>query len=119
MQSKSAACGIKKSRLVKQQEAKGSLGNLGIKTSLRCINMNEIVSKFLLAGDKLMPDLHLKELGFTYSACSPFTRYKERIESLCRKEIQILFTEMILIKLAFNMIWLMVNQKIQQKETEF
>ena len=42
--------------------------------------MNEIVNKFFLAGDKFMPEMHLKQLGFTYSACGPFTRNKERIE---------------------------------------
>ena len=42
--------------------------------------MNEIRKKFLLAGDKFMPELHLKQPGFTYSACGPFTRNKERIE---------------------------------------
>ena len=31
--------------------------------------MNEIVYKFLLAGDKFMPQIHLKQPGFTYSAC--------------------------------------------------
>ena len=38
--------------------------------------MNEIVNKFLLVVDKLMPEMHLKQLGFTYSACGPFTRNK-------------------------------------------
>ena len=42
--------------------------------------MNEIVNKFFFAGDKFMPEMHLKQLGFTYSACGPFTRNKERIE---------------------------------------
>ena len=42
--------------------------------------MNEIVNKFLLVGDKFMPEMHLKQPGFTYSACGPFTRNKERIE---------------------------------------
>ena len=69
--------------------------------------MNEIVNKFLLAGNKFMPEMHLKQPGFTYSACGPFTRNKER-----RQEIQILFTKMILIKLVFNMIWLTINQRI-------
>ena len=41
--------------------------------------MNEIVNKFLLAGDKFMPKRHLKQLGFTYSACGSFTKNKERI----------------------------------------
>ena len=42
--------------------------------------MNEIVNKFLLAGDKFMPEMHLKQPGFTYSACGPFTENKERIQ---------------------------------------
>ena len=42
--------------------------------------MNEIVKKFLLVGDKFIPEMHLKQPGFTYSACGPFTRNKERIE---------------------------------------
>ena len=42
--------------------------------------MNEIVNKFLLAGDKFMPEMHLKQPGFTYSACGPFTKNKERIK---------------------------------------
>ena len=42
--------------------------------------MNEIVNKSLLAGDKFMPEMHLKQLGFTYSACGSFTRNKERIQ---------------------------------------
>ena len=42
--------------------------------------MNEIVNKFLLVGDKFMPEMHLKQLGFTYSACGLFTKNKERIE---------------------------------------
>ena len=42
--------------------------------------MNEIVNKFLLVGDKYVPQMHLKQPGFTYSVCGPFTRNKERIE---------------------------------------
>ena len=42
--------------------------------------MNEIVNKFLLTGDKFMPEMHLKQSGFTYSACGLFTRNKKRIE---------------------------------------
>ena len=42
--------------------------------------MNKIVNKFLLAGDKCMPTMHLKQSGFTYSACGPFTKNKERIQ---------------------------------------
>ena len=36
--------------------------------------MNEIVNKILLAGDKFMPEMHLKQPGFTYSACGAFTK---------------------------------------------
>ena len=60
--------------------------------------MNEIVNKFLLVGDKFMSEMHLKQSGFTYSAFF--------------LEIQILFTEMSLIRLVLNMIWLMASQKI-------
>ena len=42
--------------------------------------MNEIVNKFLLAGDKFIPEMHLRQPGFTYSACGPFTKNKERIQ---------------------------------------
>ena len=45
------------------------------------INMNEIVNKFLLVGDTFMPEIHLKQPGFTYSACVPFTKNKEWIET--------------------------------------
>ena len=44
--------------------------------------MNEIVNRFLLAGDKFMPEMHLKQPGFTCSACGPFTKNKERIQKL-------------------------------------
>ena len=42
--------------------------------------MNKIVNKFLLIGDKFMPELHLKQPGFTYSACGPFTKHCGRIQ---------------------------------------
>ena len=41
--------------------------------------MNEVVNKFLLAEDKFMPEMHLKQPRFTYSACGRFTKTKERI----------------------------------------
>ena len=40
--------------------------------------MNEIVNKFLLVGDKFLPEMHLRLPAFTYSACGPFTKNKER-----------------------------------------
>ena len=56
--------------------------------------MNQIVNKFLLAGDKFMPEAHLRQPGFTYSACGPFTKNKQRIQKLCKQEIKIIFTKM-------------------------
>ena len=42
--------------------------------------MNQIVNKFLLTGDKFMPEMHLRQPGFTYSACGQFTKNKQRIQ---------------------------------------
>ena len=42
--------------------------------------MNKIVKKFLLAGDKCMPEMHLKQPRFTYSVCGCFNKNKERIQ---------------------------------------
>ena len=75
--SKCATCGSKNSRFIKNQDAKGLLSNLGIKTPLSkvpilgdilfwmCIKVNEIAIKFLLAGNTFMPEMHLKQPGFT------------------------------------------------------
>ena len=46
----------------------------------KIINMNNIINKFLLAGDKFMSEMHLRQPQFIYSACGPFTRHKERIK---------------------------------------
>ena len=66
--------------------------------------MNETVNTFLLAGDKFMPEMHLKQPGFTYSVCGPFTKTKERIQNF-RQEIQTMFTKMNFLKLVFRMVW--------------
>ena len=42
--------------------------------------MNQIVNKFLLTGDKFMPEMHLRQPGCTYSVCGPFTKNKQRIQ---------------------------------------
>ena len=42
--------------------------------------MNKIINKFLFTGDTFMPEMHLRQPGFTYSACGPFTKNKERIQ---------------------------------------
>ena len=44
--------------------------------------MNAIVNKVLLAGDKFMPEMYLRQPGFAYSACRPFTKIKERIKKI-------------------------------------
>ena len=67
--------------------------------------MNNIINKFLLVGDKFIPEMHLIQPGFTYSACGPF---KERIQKLKQTgDSRYIFR-----KLVFNMIWLMEISKI-------
>ena len=46
--------------------------------------MNNVINKFLLAGDKFMPEMHLRQPPIVYSACGPFTRHKERIKEFKR-----------------------------------
>ena len=50
--------------------------------------MNEIINKFLLAWDKFMPEMHLRQPRFTYNVCKPFTKNKERKQILRKEEIQ-------------------------------
>ena len=92
--SKCAVHRSKKLKFTKEQEAKGLLGNLLVakvpilgdillvNTLFSNYKMNEIVNTFLLAGDKLMPEMHLRQPGFTNSACGPFTKNKERIKKI-------------------------------------
>ena len=42
--------------------------------------LNDIIKKFLLAGDKFVPEMHLRQPGFTFSSCGPFAKNKERIQ---------------------------------------
>ena len=74
--SKCEVCDSKKSNFIKGQETTGLLSSLGIKAPLSKISlvgpllfeeykMNEIENKYLLAGDKFMPKLHLRQPGFT------------------------------------------------------
>ena len=46
--------------------------------------MNYIINKFLLAGEKFMPEMHLKQPGFTYKACGSFSKNKQRIQKFLR-----------------------------------
>ena len=48
--------------------------------------MNEIKNNFLLAGDKFMPEMHLRQLLFRYSACEKFIKNKKRIQNLKETE---------------------------------
>ena len=101
MLSKCAICGSKKTKFIKKQEASGILSSVGMRAPLNEIpvlgdiffecnsvgcnysenyKINDIINKFLLAGDKFMPEMHLKQPGFTDSACGPFTKNKERIQ---------------------------------------
>ena len=63
--------------------------------------MNEIVNKFLLSGDKFTPEVHLRQIGFTYSACGPFKK-KKKYKDLKKEEIRDIFIKTNQIKLIFN-----------------
>ena len=78
---------------------------------LNCIKMDEIVNKFLLAGDKFMPEMRLKQPGLTVHV-KHLLEAKKEFRKLKKQETQAIFTKMNLIKLVFNMIWLMEILKI-------
>ena len=66
--------------------------------------MNEIIKTLFLVGDEFMPKMHLKQPEFTYSACGPFTKNKERIQKFMQTGNTDEKMKMNLIKLAFSMI---------------
>ena len=117
-------CGGKKSRFIKNQEAKGLLSNLGIRTPLikvpilgdilfwAHIKMKEIVNKFLLAGDKFVPKKHLKQPGFTVVLVDHLLKINKEFKNLEKQETQAIFTEMNYIGPVFNMMWLREILKI-------
>ena len=43
--------------------------------------MNAVVKTLLLAGDKFLPEMHLRQPEFAYSICGPFTKNKKRIKN--------------------------------------
>ena len=47
--------------------------------------MNDIINKFLLAGDEFMPEMHLRQPQFTYIACGPLTKKKQGIQDMFTK----------------------------------
>ena len=66
--------------------------------------MNEIVNKLFLAGDKFMPEKHLKQPGFTYSAGGPFTRNRLIIQKIMQTGDAYYIYKNELVKPVFNMI---------------
>ena len=86
-------CGSKKFRFIKEQEPSGLLSSLGIRTHLSKIPLvapilfwkykkNDIINKFLLARDKFMPEMRLRQPGFKHSDFGPFTKNKKRIKNV-------------------------------------
>ena len=73
---------------------------------------NEIVNKFLLAGGKFMTEMHLKQPGFTYGACGPFTKTKERIQKFNETGDTNYIYKNELDKAVFSMTWPMEILKI-------
>ena len=78
--------------------------------------MNAVINKFCLPGDKFMPEMGLKQPGFTYSCCGPFTKNKERIKNLKKTGDTKCIYKNELDKACFSMIWLMEVLKIEQEE---
>ena len=74
--------------------------------------MNETINKFLLTGDKFMPEMHLRQPGFTDNACGPFTKNKERIQRLKETGDTSYIYKNELDKACLQMIWLMEILKI-------
>ena len=74
--------------------------------------MNEIVNTFLLNGDKFMPEMYLKQLGFTYSTFGPFTEIKKWIQKFKGTGDTKYSYNNELDKACFSLIWLMDILKI-------
>ena len=66
--------------------------------------MNGIVNKFLLAGKKFMPKMHLRQPEFTCSACGPLLKSKKEYRNSKKYDIQDIFIKTNYIKPTFNMI---------------
>ena len=74
--------------------------------------MNNIINKLLLAGDKFMPEMHLRQPQFVYSIADLLLDTKKKLKNLKKLVIRVLFIEMNLIKLVSNTILLMQIIKI-------
>ena len=89
-------CITKKSRFIKERETSGLLSSLGLKTTLSKVllvgsllfwryKMNKITSKVLLTREKFMSEMHLRQYGFTSSACGPFTKNRKSTKIKLKK----------------------------------
>ena len=74
--------------------------------------MNKIVKKFLLAGDKFMPEMHLKNPDLLTVLVDHLLKTKKKFKISKKHEIQTIFTKMNSMKLVFKMIRLMEILKI-------
>ena len=73
--------------------------------------MNEIVNKLLLAGDKFMPEVHLRQPGFTYSAFEQFTKNNEKTQKFIETgELQYIYQNEL--EILLNMTWLLEVLKV-------
>ena len=80
--------------------------------------MNEIVNKFLLAGAKFIPEMHLRQPQFVYSACGPFTKNNERIQKFKERGDTSYIYKNELDKACFQHDMAMEILKIYQKELQ-
>ena len=74
--------------------------------------MNEIVSKCLLAGDKVLPEMHLRQPGFTYSACRPFAKNRRNTKIQRNSKSKVYLSKRArksLLLAWYGLIWLMVT----------
>ena len=93
--SKCAVCDSKKLKFFKEQEANELLSSLGLKTPLKQslrssfflkYKIIEIIKKSLIAGDKFIPEMYLRLPRFTYNSSVPFSKKKERLQKLKKRE---------------------------------
>ena len=102
-----AVCGKKKLTFMKNKE----LHNFNDQ-----FKMNKTINTFLLTGDKFIPELYLKHLGVTYSACRRFTKHCEKIQKFREAGNLNRLYENNQTKLALLMMQHIVIVKTQQKE---
>ena len=81
--------------------------------------MKEVINNALLAEDKFMPQVILRQLGFGSSVFKPFTERKEKIITKKKQEVQEIFVKMDWIKLTFNTEYLKVAWRIFLEEQPF